>query len=1077
MGIKWWFRKRIVFEHDNEIESIVRPGRSSQQNISVATTGIYRATKDIDNFEVIDRPKTLPPVKIRPGSGQFLPIRHSYDKNKANNDNERPIPEEIIPIPVERIQQPPSTPISPVRDDFSKPIVIDIDIPGERDYVLQTDNELSKPEIHQTLTLNESNIKVDEIEVIAPEPKARNKPKIVESPIKERQDKDLPVQENAVPIFETVKIKSKDDNLESNHIDVVTSEIIASSEKLNEFEAYIEQERKELEKIKVKSKSNEISVTSNFNDEKISTEVKEKENVEVDDTQNLNETVEIHEIETSPIIKTFTIDDEPPKSEKIVEEKKSPEPNPITDDPLDVSKIVSPKPRMRKGILKKKAPPIPIALPLDEVKENLNPDQEPGIIRWTDTNPTKIDDIPTENVEIRSETTNKKGVKFDNNEPDIIPRPDSILGVKQLIELINEQEKYTNISEDEASPVEELKPIINEIKAASIQTEPPPIVVNGSVEEIVKVEENSIQKTEPLNENIIEIEEKSQVIIDANTDKEIDFDSYDKIVIKAPIKVIEDGDSVKIVLLDENQMERTVSESETDEIIDLRPESPNQEEPTVNEITLKEEESEKNSSQDLTETVISINEVSNEPEIDEKVKIESEYSENTLELNHTSINDLKTDPIQNFEENEAKKPVQIESQIEENTNPEPPTKKPVTTPRKFVKIIDTKPEKPDEINIEEKQVKLNPIETWEPQTIIHNDQILVMTPPPNYPPPMLPNSYLSDDSDESVTSEEYDENHPPKPPKRYRIYVVNSDNGENKVKPILKNRPPLKKVAFDSASPDVFLRSPDSIDSADTPDREGLLSPLMPNMMINDLSPKIRSTPNEMLNDAEKSTENTLIQIEDETPNEVKSPNKLTKIPLDPILFEKTISSLNDSLLIPTEIQQEPVDEKILDIQSPLDEKIAMFKALAEKLHESPVKSPDTEFEKLLGTETIEHDKPSMNLDINVPQNSNSDEKSEISDEKTVKNEKIPPQPVPRPTSLFFNSLNDTNNEKPKVKSTRRQLSEPVLSPRDALMAEIKNFGQHKKLVKRETPIESEPQSNEVPKKKIIEVDIEEALI
>lgn len=59
MGIKWWFRKRITFEHDPNVESIGRPGRS-QQNISIATTGIYRASKDVDTFEVSERPKSLP---------------------------------------------------------------------------------------------------------------------------------------------------------------------------------------------------------------------------------------------------------------------------------------------------------------------------------------------------------------------------------------------------------------------------------------------------------------------------------------------------------------------------------------------------------------------------------------------------------------------------------------------------------------------------------------------------------------------------------------------------------------------------------------------------------------------------------------------------------------------------------------------------------------------------------------------------------------------------------------------------------------------------------------------------------
>lgn len=60
MGIKWWFRKSITFDHDPNVESIARPGRSNENNISVATTGIYRPSKDVDNFEVFERPKSLP---------------------------------------------------------------------------------------------------------------------------------------------------------------------------------------------------------------------------------------------------------------------------------------------------------------------------------------------------------------------------------------------------------------------------------------------------------------------------------------------------------------------------------------------------------------------------------------------------------------------------------------------------------------------------------------------------------------------------------------------------------------------------------------------------------------------------------------------------------------------------------------------------------------------------------------------------------------------------------------------------------------------------------------------------------
>ncbi|XP_063710087.1 muscle M-line assembly protein unc-89-like [Culicoides brevitarsis] len=401
-----------------------------------------------------------------------------------------------------------------------------------------------------------------------------------------------------------------------------------------------------------------------------------------------------------------------------------------------------------------------------------------------------------------------------------------------------------------------------------------------------------------------------------------------------------------------------------------------------------------------------------------------------------------------------------------------PTKEPVPTPRKMTKISDESLHL--EINVQEKEVIQSSSDSWEPQTVVHNNQVLVMTPPPSYPPPMLPNSYLSDDSDTSVSSNEYDEQNPPKPPKRYRIYVVNnSDSETTKVKPILKQRPPPKRVSFDNAEPDVFLRSPDVPDWKDVTENETLGSPLMPNV-LSDFSPRIRSHAFEEFEE-EKQEE----KVEKETLDEQKSEETVKnvkeieenneKTSKTEEIFEekqeiehpkesKVTKEAPEEAKIPEKSTEKVLDitqlEPVNDIQSPLEEKVAYFKTLAEKINESPVKTTENQPENLKTPEFPSQEKISTQK---IPEKANDKpkiievkekpvEKIETYAEVVIQARQKSEPAIPRPTSLFLNDAKKALTSTNARKLPKRQLSEPALSPRDALMAQIRSFGENQKL-------------------------------
>lgn len=515
---------------------------------------------------------------------------------------------------------------------------------------------------------------------------------------------------------------------------------------------------------------------------------------------------------------------------------------------------------------------------------------------------------------------------------------------------------------------------------------------------------------------------------------------------------------------------------------------------------------------------------------DESIILEQKYLEALLKVSETESVELEKVVVLNdgkieeshehkLEKNEVVVMEEVNTKQEIIENPQetkdndPPSKEPVPTPRKMVKIIDDNLE----INIKDKEVVQPSIDTWEPQTIVYNDQVLVMTPPPTYPPPMLPNSYLSDDSEESVSSEEYDEKNPPKPPKRYRIYVVNSDGGDNtKVKPILKTRPPVKRVSFDNASPDIHLMTPDIPSSVDRTDTESLTSPLMPNL-LNDVSPKVRSVGFDTVMDRKEDVSETKskddevdnlakeeivekgepderlanIRIEQDDSDMASNGSKElnlekkqeeTEAPLMTTKCTQDTSEEDQKKLIETPTANllnldDTAPDNILDIQSPLEEKVAYFKSLAEKLNDSPVKSLDREFAELLSPE------PTI-----IGKGLNGDEKNKVSDEQTLHESQAKPvmpiitteniaepQTIPRPTSLLLKDPKMPNTNKNKI--PRRQISEPALSPRDALLAEIRSFAEKKKLGKRESAPGSTTGSLQTSESEKIKIDIEEALI
>lgn len=381
----------------------------------------------------------------------------------VDNTQNRPVPEEIIPIPEERIpQSPPSTPISAVRDDFSRPVVVDIDIPGESGYILQTDNELPKPEVHQRLTLNN----YDEAHVVheVPIPMARKKSSAT-----------LQVEET----FATKPLE-KEENVE----------IIANSEKLNEFEAFIEQERKEMENIRKLKRLESV-------------EIIEENHPAVVEEQKLEKEEEIYvQIEENEKSSVKIVDEEIKQEEvTLVQEEPLPEKQKLPylnlEEPLDASNIISPKPRMRKGILKKKAPPIPIVKDEEETKVDENYEQQVGIIRWGDDealNESSTDDF---------EPNVKKGVKFDHNEPDIIPsdKQNEKQSVKDIIKEIEE------VSRDYDEEIEVNEKV--EVEVEKLEEEKPGFV---QVIEINK-SEDKIEENQDAFKQIIKIESFDEEVV------------------------------------------------------------------------------------------------------------------------------------------------------------------------------------------------------------------------------------------------------------------------------------------------------------------------------------------------------------------------------------------------------------------------------------------------------------------------------------------------------------------------------------------------------------------------------------
>lgn len=452
-----------------------------------------------------------------------------------------------------------------------------------------------------------------------------------------------------------------------------------------------------------------------------------------------------------------------------------------------------------------------------------------------------------------------------------------------------------------------------------------------------------------------------------------------------------------------------------------------------------------------------------------------------------------------------------------------PLKEPVPIPRKMIQTID----EPLEVNIKEKEVIQPSTDTWEPQTIVHNNQILVVTPPPTYPPPTLPNSYLSDDSEESVSTDEYDDKNPPQPPKRYRIYVVNSDSADTtKVKPILKTRAPAKRVSFDNASPDIFVRTPDLPSYVENEIETGNeKSPLMPNL-VNEMSPRIRSVAFEAFEDDKEQETKIEKQKEDETIFKFRAEEKQdegsSKVPCEnvsteenmpnkskePLLLEKEdkkIETTKDievtsSPKIPEyDGEKKPIDKTLVldlqmkdftqttdaeNLQSPLDEKIAYFKLLAEKLNTSPVRSPDRQFAELLSPEP-NIIKKGFNEDDLKEKSVEDDQKDSVNQVKPVDRIKITettnddirrkPQTNPqRPTSLLLNNATTSNRAKP----LKRQLSEPAVTPRDALLDEIRSFKDKQQLRKRDFVRKSDTNvCVKTPESEQFKVDVEESFI
>lgn len=465
-------------------------------------------------------------------------MRHTFvDKARPF---ERPVPEEIIPIPTERIpKSPPTTPITAVRDDFSKPVVIDINIPGEGGCILQTENELPKPEVHQRLTLsNEYDQATFEMEheMIVPKPRARKRVSVVQTPEEETtksllEQPHTPIESEVVSSFSRDEVLMFTDDKVNGRETIDSSEIVASSETLNEFEAFIEQERKEMELIK---QSQTLKAVEIREDELVI--VQQDSNMDITEKTTTTKSVQIISVQLKEQPETDSINkknDNPLKEEFSKEPERLPEkiklPYLDLEESLDASKIVSPKPRMRKGILKKKAPPVPISIPTSEndskIEETENNEEQLGILRWSDPDQTYPEEVITESIEINA----KKEVKFNSSEPDIIPdnkanEKRSVVDIIQEIEEVTrEYETYEKEPEEAIVREEENE---KDSKKNFVQ-----------ITEVKKLEESKEAKQTPVTE-IIKIEGfDEKVLMKVPEGITEDIEIFEEVLVKSPDSV------------------------------------------------------------------------------------------------------------------------------------------------------------------------------------------------------------------------------------------------------------------------------------------------------------------------------------------------------------------------------------------------------------------------------------------------------------------------------------------------------------------------------------------------------------
>lgn len=336
-------------------------------------------------------------------------------------------------------------------------------------------------------------------------------------------------------------------------------------------------------------------------------------------------------------------------------------------------------------------------------------------------------------------------------------------------------------------------------------------------------------------------------------------------------------------------------------------------------------------------------------------------------------------------------------------------------------------------------------DNWEPQTIVHNNQVLVMTPPPKYAPPTLPNSFLSDE-EEDETDEERNETDPPKPPPRVRIYVINSDEEQKNIKSILKTRIPSKNVSFDHGVPDLIPRTPDTPTSIDMIDGEISDNvkedpPVLLVPSLSELQLEADLVPNESVkyHDAKD-----LLDDENFSPiSDILQPQVVTKPRMD-----SRSDSIDEEDLIDCkikEIQELLHNATSEDVQNSISQPFLLLDSEENDIHEDPIKSPLDEKIEIFKNLTEKMNLSSSFL-INLPHD------DQHSDEKLLKDtlQSSAKNKVLNRNYEISRAMSEDSTQKSKSKYAIRQMSAPVRSPKDALMAEIRAFGEKRKLNKKE---------------------------